>query len=91
MDENGVTTPVQFEVSNGTTFTVGIYMDAGAANDPVVEVRISPSLKFDGRAFNVNVQALPYLYLAARARRGDALAAELLVGATVRDADGKTY
>lgn len=53
-----------------------------------------PTFKFDGRSFSYLTSSLaPFIYLAAIARRGDALAVELLTSSFVeiRDVDGKLY
>jgi hypothetical protein len=61
---------------------------------PAAGTGIEPSFEFDGCRFGVSFWgAAPLLYLAKKARDGDADAAALLNGFTIKltDADGNLY
>jgi hypothetical protein len=73
---------------SGTTYTIEL-------TGPVTGREYTvPTVAFDGRRFPANcAHTVPFLYLAFKARRGDALAAELLdaFGVSVRDAGDRPY
>lgn len=52
-----------------------------------------PTVLFDGRSFYVEGEAIPFFYLARKARMGDREAAEVLTAfqVTIRDASGTPY
>jgi hypothetical protein len=92
MTENNNFTDVE---QNILKFTAGNYvLPAGSAGTAGGTYPWSTKVQFDGFEFDLGWQlSLPNLHLAALARRGDRLAAELLdkFGVSVRDGEGVSY